>query len=341
MEVDRFLSRRGWTIKMRADLKSFLADVAALKPRVVLMSVDFHHDNVAKIRNLVETIYHSKVIDFSEESGAEGWARLKDIKSVNKIFGALTGPAIERVLSRLALESAQLDRGKAEKTLKDGSGDVLRQVLQPGDNQVRKPLTLTSRVTCIQVRTSVLSGHFLVAMGSDKVFDEAMTADLKNAICQLFVKAGFMAPLADMFTIDVRRVEFKKWALTAASFLERGVHQGNEVVMAFFPAEDELFTMEPSAADEKMACIPLDEIRAESKVDFEVYLHLPLNGKFVLYVSRGGWMSLQQQMNLQARGIAKLHVKKEESALLFRTRTHLRMDQSIADFYEASGSYAA
>lgn len=333
-EASRFLGRRGWTLRLRSDLKSFMADIVALKPKYALMSVDFVHENISKMRGLIEGIYHVKVIDFSEESGVEGWARLKAVPGANKIFGVLTGPAIERALVRLSIEVEQTHRASAERALREGSGKTLGQALRSGDGTIQRPLTLTSRLTCIQVRASALNGHFLVAMGSDKILDDAMIEALKTALSEFFVKAGLAMSLTDSFVLDVRRVEFKKWAAAAASFLERGVHDGAEVAMAFFPAAEDLFVIEASPTGE-MGVIDLNEIAPEVKIDFEVYLHLPLNGKFVLYVSKGGWMSLQQQLNLQSRGIHKLHIQRKDSALLFRARAHRSLDRMIADFYES------
>lgn len=339
-EVDRFLGRRGWTVRLRSDLKSFLSDVAALKPRCALISIDFKHPNLEKVRPLLGSIYRSIVIDFAEEPGEDGWARLKETDSPHKIFGALTGPAIERALARLTAESPALNREKAEAALREKSRGLLDGVFAAGDGVIQRPLSWASRMTCVQVRTPVLNGHFVVALGADRAMDVDLTATFREAVLELLRAVGFASATAESFDIDVRRVEFKRWALSAAAFLERGVHEGTEVAMAFIPAEDELFRLEESVRED-MVSFALDEIRPEAKVDFELYIHLPLNGKFVLYVSRGGWLSLQQQLSLQSRGVSRFHAKKDERALILRERAHRRFDRLIADFYENADRAAA
>lgn len=332
-ETERFLSRRGWVVRSRADLKSFLSDVATLKPRYVLISVDFSHPNLAQLRQTVAQIYRVQVIDFAEDQGAESWSRLKALENPHKILGQLTGPAFERVLARMAPTPDLSNLAVAEAALREKSVEALDRVFDRGDGAIRRPVSWTSRVSCVQVRTPLLSGHFVVALGSDKTLEQDLQSILQDALRQMFLQLGLDEVEASSYPMDIRRVEFKRWALDSAAFLERTAHQGVEVAMAFFPADAELFSLQDSHEAE-MASLSIDEIRPEHPVDFELYLHLPLNGRFVLYVSKGGWMSLQQQMTLQGRGISRLHVRRRDESAIHRDRVHRRLDRLITDFYE-------
>lgn len=331
-ETERFLGRRGWVVRCRADLKSFLSDVATLKPRYVLISVDFAHPNLAQLRQTMTQIYRVQVIDFAEDQGVESWAKLKALENPHKILGTLTGPAFERALHRMVPERVVADVDAAEAALREKSQKVLDRLFDKGDGSIRRPVAWVSRISCIQVRTPVLSGHFVVALGSDKFLEKDLESALRESLTAMFRELGFEGIESSSFPMDIRRVEFKRWSLESAAFLERSVHQGVEVAMAFFPAEAEMFRLENSF-DAQMASISIDEIRPEQPMDFELYLHLPLNGKFVLYISKGGWMSLQQQLNLQGRGIQRLHLDRRDEAALIRERARRHLDLLISDFY--------
>jgi hypothetical protein len=336
-EFERFLGRRGWEIRIRSDLKTALVDLTALKPSYVLISADFSHPNLEHLRRTMAQVYRVTLIDFTEEQTIESWAKLKAVSNPHKIFGNLTGPAFERALSRMQPGSSMAPHSTSSKhepeALRLGTNQMMRKVFNAGDGAVRRPLSWTNRVTCVEVRSSVISGHFLIAAGSEKALDENLSEIVRSALSEMMNALGYDVDTIESFPLDMRRVEFKRWADESADFLERGLHQGVEIAMAFFPVQDKLFDVLPSV-DPLYFQVDRDEIRPDARIDFELFLHLPLNGKYIMYVSQGGWLSLQQQMSLQSRGIVHLHVRQENKKAVLRDRTARHFDHLIAHYYE-------
>ncbi|MBX2987498.1 MAG: hypothetical protein KF802_06345 [Bdellovibrionaceae bacterium] len=337
-EFDRFLSRRGWTIRLHSDLKSFLNDVVKWRPQYVLLSVDYEHPNMQEARRAISQTGQVHLIDFAEEQTLESWEKLKAIGHAQKIYGYLTGPALERALHRLmpqtlARREKSLSEGREEE-LRKGVARILEISFEKGDGRIRRALTWNTNLTCIQVKTPVLCGHFVVALGSDRALDEHLMFVVKDALVSLMKQLGYEVETTDAFPVELQKVEFKKWSDSMASFIETGVHRGIEVALAFFPTDAELFRFEKSQ-DPAFLKIPLNEVRSGQGVDFEIYLHLPLNGKYILYISRGGELTPQQHLGLEARGIKSLHVREEDRLGVLRTRAVQRLDRLIGDYYES------
>lgn len=340
-EFQKYLQRRDWGVQATSDLKRLLTEITVSKPQVALISINATQGNFQKLQSILERVYRLRVIYFIEDYSSESWQRMIDLDASfeNKIFGQLTGPSFERALVKINERMS----AEADLVIPDAV-DSLKTVLRIGmptvcksvfgtQKEASKKLSWVQSLTCIYVESPVLSGHFLVATAEDTFLDEILTDTLRAALRKLYEAAGVKVTMDDFYQMEVRKVEFKNWSAKASFFLESAVHNDVEVAIAFFPTEASMMKLGPSDGTD-MFTISLDEIRADSKVPFELYLHLPLNGRFILYVAKGSSMALQQQMNLQSRGIEKLHVRKEDAPRVLRSRTTQYFEQSISSFYE-------
>lgn len=334
LDVERFLKKRGWDLKMHSDLKSFLVDVTRLNPTHALISIDFKHANLAQIRPLLEKVYRLILIDFAEDQTLQAWTRLKALESPNKIYGVLTGHAFERTLARAALNAEPtLEREGGDVQMGLGLKQILDSVFNVSDGVIKKNLTWVSRLHCIEVDAPGLRGQFVIALANDRVLDQGLADKLSSALLKLLQGLGFEVEALDHYGVETRKVEFAPWSAQTASFVEKSVHAGVEIGMAFIPSAEELPKLMVAVSSEMLE-LSLDEIRPDEPLSFDVFLHLPLNGKFILYVSQSGQMSLSQQINLQSRGISKVYAKNGDERRVRQYRTTRRLDQSIASYYE-------
>lgn len=342
-EFQRYLQRRDWSVSATSDLKRLLTEITLSKPQVALISVNVQHSNFQKLQSILERVYRLKVFYYIEEYSEEYWQKMLDIDAPaeNKIFGQLTGPAFERALAkqtaRATYETSVTVPSPKESlnlVLKTGLANACKTIFNnhAPENQEMQKLAWVQSVSCIYFENSVLSGHFVVAAADDHHVDTYLMEALRGALKRLYEISNVPLTQEDLYQMKVRKVEFRSWSSQESSFLESAIHNGVEIMVAFFPMDAERMQLESGQDD--MLAIDLDEIQAGRKMDFELYLHLPLNGKFIMYVSKGSFMELQQQLNLQTRGIRKLHVKKADAPFVLRSRSTQYFDRSILNFYE-------
>ncbi|MNT26419.1 hypothetical protein D3C72_1619920 [compost metagenome] len=162
-------------------------------------------------------------------------------------------------------------------------------------------------------------------MGKNKRIDEAFIEKVRLKLFK-FLKDSGENVSEDEKSMDmkIKQVNFEEWAAESAEFLKKSVHQGNEVAMAFFPKPDVKTEFKESAAAE-MLSVDLKEIKTDVPLEFNVYLYLPRNGKYVLYTPEGGIMFKHQKEKLEREGVGEVHVLKEDAERVdsHRAKTYL------------------
>ena len=346
VEFQRYMQRRDWVVQATSDLKRMLTEVTMTKPQYALISINLSLVNIQKMQAVLERVYRLKIFYYIEEYSDEAWQKMIDLEvsAESKIFGQLSGPAFERALAKFSTQSAHeasvivpSSKESLSLVLKAGLSTACRKIFNQNsilESSDTKKLAWVQSVSCIYFETSVLSGHFMVAAANDLYIDQNLMMSLQATLRRLYEISGVTLSQEDLYQMKVRKVEFKSWSAQESSFLESAVHNGIEIVVAFFPMDVEKVQLEGSLSDPEMLAIDIDEIHVNRKVEFELFLHLPLNGKFIMYISKGSQMEHQQQLNLQSKGIRKLHVRKADAPKVLRSRSHRHFDQAISNFYE-------
>lgn len=326
---------RGWTVRMQNDLKLFLEDVTRLKPEYVLIAVDFDTSKMPHLRHLLKQVYRTTVIDFAEGQTVANWDRLKNLPALSRMLGPLTGPAFERLLISVA-QSKETRTPVKNKLLhlQFGITTLLKKKLKSRGQELKFPVERTGRVTCYQVNAAEFSGHFMVATGADHALESEIQEMLRGALRDLV--GGLYdcqkMPDVEIFEVEIPSVAFKKFAAQAAQFLAAGVHQGVEVVMAYFPVEGNWLDLEKK---ESFVQVDLAQDCVKQPAPCALYLYLPLNNKFILYVGENHFLEPKQEVNLQNYGITKLYARDEDSSKIVKRRTTQRFAEMVQQFAAA------
>lgn len=337
-EFDRFLSRRGWIVRLHSDLKNFLADISTIKPLYALISADFQHPNLTATRRLLGQVFRTQIIDFAEEQTAQSWEGLKQATGVFQIYGPLSGPSFERALVHLTSKFQNRDVTSTEKDsrnrVRNGVVQILQKNFRFAEGIMDRPVGWSSKVLCVHLKATHFDGHFLIATGGDEELEGEGQAQLESAMKNMLTEIFGSLEVYDVHPLDIQRVEFKDWALETADFLESGLHDGLEIAVAFFTGSGKIFELEVLGSSDYCK-LRLEEVHPGVSLDFDVYLHLPLNGRFLMYIPRGGNITVPQQMNLEGRGIKNLFVAKKDRRSVLRSRVRMHFAQSISNFYES------
>lgn len=191
----------------------------------------------------------------------------------------------------------------------------------------------STNVACIVVESSRFSGYLITAMGKNKSIDKTFIDKVREKLFKFLKDNGEKINEGDSMDLKIKQVPFEDWALEYAEFMRKSIHDGNEVAMAFFPRTDIKTKFGESHAEE-MASIEIDEFMGDVKVEFNVYIRLPRNNKYILYTPRGGMFYNNQKERLQSQGISQLHIMKVDMQDVDKYRAQNFLNEKINEFEE-------
>ena len=194
-----------------------------------------------------------------------------------------------------------------------------------------QPIEVVSNMACLMIESTRFSGYLITAMGKNKVIDEAFLKKIQLRLSNFLKEHGEKLSHGESMQLNLKQVPFMPWALEQAEFLRRSSHMGDEVAMAFFPRA-EIRANFGESADEEMAAVQLHEFTSDTTVNFNVYISLPKNGKYVLYTPRGGVFYGKQKERLSGQGVSHLHILKVEMKDLDKYRAENYLNDSISEF---------
>lgn len=178
--------------------------------------------------------------------------------------------------------------------------------LKPGG--LVESVSRTSRVTTFRVWTKRMAGYIIMAYGRNRPLDGAFKDEMRARLKEYLEAFDAAADVAAMGDVQIYEVDFQEWSTEHAEFMRQAQHQEGELVLAFLkdPAPVQL---QPSPGLTHFE-LPLKHLKGDQAVDFDLFIYLPKNAKFVLYTPRGGTLLETQKRKLQSEGIDSVHVSK-------------------------------
>ncbi len=161
----------------------------------------------------------------------------------------------------------------------------------------------------------------VVAADTDMLSE--MSDTLRYKIGELMGMSGQFFRTGDVHSLRLEEVQFEGLALSYAEFVKKTYYLGNEIAVALFHIQ----TAAKIGNSPEMGWVStsLNEISPNDPVDFDLYIFLPMNKKFILYRRAGTVMEEHQKVSLENNGINEIHLKRENipDFELYRTKTHL------------------
>ena len=194
-----------------------------------------------------------------------------------------------------------------------------------------------SNATCLSLVSKRFTGYLVAAFGNQQKMEPEFVELMKRRLFEFLLIQGEEVNSGDNLQVKIREVAFDSWAIEQAEFLKKSVHNGTEVAMAFFPttqANPQIGPLQPSA----MMAIPIDDIRDDKPVEFNVYIYLIANKKYILYTATGGYLEKEQKERLKSRGIHQLHLHKDSIHSFKRYRAEGYLNDRVDEFYSSKNS---
>lgn len=359
LPCEQFLGNRGWKVTVTGDEKTALSFLIERRPSFFMISVQHANKKTRTLHKLLaQTLPDVCVIYFAEHNNLETYRRLAQSEHPHRVHAPITGPGIERAVNKFLKETherelqqelylkslsdveqreilswAPVDRGD-DSLLSRGVGLALDFAVNKADGVVREPLAgKITNTACIVIESVRFSGYLIAAMAGDRPFDEAFVGLIRERLVQFLRENGEGVKDDESFPMKVREVEFQDWATDYAEFLKKSVHEGQEVAFAFFPV-NEVAEHIGDSRFENMSTVRVEDLIAETEVDFGVHLFLPANQKFLLYTPKGSVFFAKQKDRLVKAGVKELHIKNEDLTAFKRYRARHRVEGLIRDFEE-------
>jgi len=192
------------------------------------------------------------------------------------------------------------------------------------DGNILNKVAKTTHPACIFIDSERFSGYLVAVLGHNKTIEHGFIKNIQNALFKFLKENDEPIAETDTTQLLIKQVEFEPWALEYADFLKTTVHQGNELALAFFPTRPLIPRLDESPHSD-MAKIQLQDLKGDCKVEFNLYIHLEINNKLILYTPSGGVFYQKQLERLKNQGITHLHLQKESIRALakYRAQNHL------------------
>ena len=195
----------------------------------------------------------------------------------------------------------------------------------------------SSNMACITINSPKFSGYLVAALGKNRKIDAEFIKMIKQRLFGFLKSNGESIKDDESMDIEVRSVDFEGWAIEQAEFLRKSVHNEDEIALAFFPTKDSDLKTEDSK-DEKMIKINLDEFKHDYKVEFNMYMYMPENDKYLLYTPKGNTFYANQKSRLKDKGIEHMHLKKENIVDMKRYKAQNFLNDKIESFLNSKKS---
>lgn len=270
---------------------------------------------------------------------------------IQKGVSGLMDPHLDQALPKKSdaqLREAEFERSVALQTkmetakaeyntvLVQGSKSALEKtVINEANPSIVQSLAVTTNVACIIVHSVRYSGYLVVALGKNKKIEDSFIRTLKQHLFNFLREKGEQLTTEDQLQLRLEPVEFQFWAIEQAEFLRKSIHKGSDVAIAFFP-HDQVQIPFKNSFNPVMLALDIEKIKGDVQTEFDLYLHMPVNNKYLLYTPKGGVFYSTQKKRLLDRSIKQLHLRKDSVPDVKKYMAQNYLNEKIDQFNTAA-----
>ena len=170
-----------------------------------------------------------------------------------------------------------------------------------------------SNLTVSVIKSSKFKGYLISGQANDVSNPNFMKKVFSNLNEEMRNQNEALSTLCGVLELKLSPVPFKKWTQERADFVVQSQLGNKEIVFAFIPAED----LPKNFIDEDLVPIPIETFEDDKVLYFDIYLHMPVNQKFVLYLKNGSTFRGISKSRLAENNVKVIYVKKADENLFF------------------------
>lgn len=166
-------------------------------------------------------------------------------------------------------------------------------------------------VSVLVFHTGFFRGSVLIAVGRGEFDHVEMLKSVETEFVFQIIQAGVDIGIGELERYEITPASAAEDAFMAASASAVSRSEKLEVGMAALDLVPEV--PEIIETPDLMIAVKPDAIEPEQNLNFEVFLHLPLNGRYVKYVREGFAISKKQSSRLTSKNDATVYLTKGSS----------------------------
>lgn len=168
-----------------------------------------------------------------------------------------------------------------------------------------------SVVAVIPVNDEKLKGFVILAINSNERFDPDHLMEFRSKISNMAGTYG-IKNVEECYSFNIPPTKILDWSEEHAEFsIIKENSESLEIVVSFIMREKVSPTLKPYI-DHEMYLIDIQHLPPDTDVDFDAYIHLPKNEKYVHYIKKGKSISLDQVKNLMKNNVQGLCLPADE-----------------------------
>lgn len=188
----------------------------------------------------------------------------------------------------------------------------------------------STHVACLTITSKKFSGYLVAAMGKNQKIDQNFMKTVRDKLYDFLRSHGEVMQDTDPMDLSLQEVQFEDWAISQADFLRKSVHGSSEVAMAFFPSKETTARLEASVT-ENMLKMSLEELKDDVPVEFDLFIYMPSNNRFLLYTPQGRPIYGEQRGRLKEKGVTHIHLRADASGQVKKYRAQVFLNEKISE----------
>ena len=232
--------------------------------------------------------------------------------------------------------SVDVEYKKGDSKIADGVANIFRRIAPSEEQLVEKEIVWTRRLGVVPVKTSEHQGMLLISWDDS---GKAPMQFLKSVVQEIRkeLKMNTTEDDADLeFFIATDNFDFPSWAKATGEFLINTIHGGIGVGVTFIQDRALFDRVYVQKRGDRFA-FPINNLYTAENLDFEIYVHLPQNNKYVKYVYAGQRIGQEQIEGLNRRKVEEFFILPHEVYAYRRYYLTCLIKEKIKDVLKKSG----
>lgn len=334
-DIEHFLIAQDFKVDVVHRAQDGIRYITEEKPDYTLISTSLLPQKSHWLLGILNQL--TTVILFFDRVSARNLAITRDSNGSYILEPPLTPLGLKQVLRRIQREqnkqnelTSSLDKNHLwiMSTLSDLSLKAICTPASMGASVER--VQRATRVTCLRLRTNKLSGFLVLAYGKNRQLESDWLHQLQSVLKKRMEIFDDQVLMSTANEIQIEEVKFKEWSKEQSEFILQAIHQDAEVVLAFFK-DSEQIEAKPSARKGYVE-LGTHHLPENGVIDFDVYIYLPQNARFVLHTPRGGTLHSSKKQKLISEGIHSVHIPKRSLDQVHQHHIRKFVEESSQDF---------
>ncbi len=198
--------------------------------------------------------------------------------------------------------------------LKKSISSTLEELFSKEKDSDQK-ITSKQSVTCINMKSKNLNGIIVMSKAQENTMPAATSEKIRESLTHKMNIYGEAISSTQPSEISIAEVPLNEWLHHSANYVAHASLDQNQVTVAFFNYNQQHTFIENQLQDSDMFPIRIEDLYSDRVINFNVYLYLAANQKYVLYTPSGSVFYQNQMDKLKRQGIVHLFVMTKEKVV--------------------------